>query len=275
MNAADRYFMDDPRESARLAAKVDPAGWVARYLQDFSGGAVILDVGCGPGVILAEIRRRYSDLALYGVDLSESRLLDARRSLEDLRRVSVHRASATALPFKSDSFDPIYSRFLLEYLADRCRAVREMVRVCRPGGTVLLQDLDGQLVWHHPIDVAMQSQLSQVMTYLAPTGFDPFVGRKLFQLAREADLEHLTVEVEPYHLIAGESSPREVVRWRFEARDREADYCAGAWGTVGKRGHREIYRLSAETRHAKLLDHVHGQGKKEVLGESGRRKADE
>jgi hypothetical protein len=52
------------------------------------------------------------------------------------------------------------------------------------------------------------------MTYLAPTGFDPFVGRKLFQLARGADLERLTVEVEPYHLIAGESSPGDVVRWR-------------------------------------------------------------
>jgi SAM-dependent methyltransferase len=167
-----------------------------------------------PGVILAEIRRRYPDKALHGVDLSESRLLDARRSFKDRRRVSVHRASATALPFKSDSFDLIYSRFLLQYLADRGGAVREMVRVCRPGGTVLLQDLDGQLVWHHPVDLTMQSQLSQVMTYLAPTGFDPFVGRKLFQLARDADLQHLTVEVEPYHLVAGECSPREIMRWR-------------------------------------------------------------
>ena len=63
-----------------------------------------------------------------------------------------------------------------------------MTRVCKPGGTVLLQDLDGQLLWHYPEDAEVQQTAEKVVAALAATGFDPFVGRKLFWLAKKAGL---------------------------------------------------------------------------------------
>jgi SAM-dependent methyltransferase len=120
------------------------------------------------------------------------------------------------MQFAPDSFDLVYCRMLLQYLREKEKAVAEMVRVCKPGGTVLLQDLDGQLLWHYPEDPLMQGAVEKVTAALAPTGFDPFVGRKLFWLAQRAGLRKLDVQVESYHLIAGEVHPRILRQWELK-----------------------------------------------------------
>src|SRR5260370_33669103 len=111
------------------------------------------------------------------------------------------------MKFASGSFDLVYSRMLLQYIQDKETAVAEMVRVCMHGGVVLMQDLDGQLVWHYAEEALMQETILRVMKSLSETGFDPFVGRKLFWLGRNAGLENLHVQVEVYLLIAGEIDP--------------------------------------------------------------------
>src|SRR5260221_5565674 len=77
-----------------------------------------------------------------------------------------------------------------------------MARVCKRGGKVLLQDLDGKLLWHYPEDAVVQNTAETVVKALEATGFDPFVGRKLFWLPRNAGLKNVEVPVERYHLIA-------------------------------------------------------------------------
>ena len=116
----------------------------------------------------------------------------------------------------SGSFDLVYTRMLLQYIPDKETAVAEMVRVCKPGGVVLIQDLDGQLVWHYPEETLMQETIHRVMKSLAETGFDPFVGRKLFWMSRNAGLENLQTQVECYHLIAGEIDPGIFEQWELK-----------------------------------------------------------
>jgi ubiquinone/menaquinone biosynthesis C-methylase UbiE len=120
------------------------------------------------------------------------------------------------MQFPSDSFDLVYSRMLFEYLHDKERAAAEMVRVCRPGGSVLIQDLDGQLLWNYPEDPVVQCAVEKVVAGLASTGFDPFVGRKLFSLAHKAGLKNIEVQVECYHLIAGEIDLRILRQWELK-----------------------------------------------------------
>ncbi|HEY4781097.1 MAG TPA: methyltransferase domain-containing protein [Chthoniobacterales bacterium] len=211
------YIMEDPREAMRLEMKVDPAAWVRKYLAHrLPSGAEILSVGCGPGVILREVCAMDSSIRGTGIDISAERVQEAIRTNPANSRVKLVRGDAHAMQFPSDSFDLVYSRMLFEYLYDKEQAAVEMVRVCRPGGSVLLQDLDGQLLWNYPEDPAVQRAVEKVVAGLARTGFDPFVGRKLFSLAHKAGLKDIEVQVECYHLIAGEIDPGILKQWELK-----------------------------------------------------------
>jgi SAM-dependent methyltransferase len=202
------YIMEDPREGFRLEQKINPDAWVQTYLAPhLFPGAEVLDVGCGPGTILraATDRRAHG----VGIDVGPVRIRQAQS-------LQFFRGDVQALQFESGTFDVVYSRMLLQYVPDKEKAVAEMVRVCKPGGTVLMQDLDGQLVWHYPEDALIQQTATRVLTSLQPRGFDPFVGRKLFWFARNAGLDNVRVKVECYHLIAGPIDPALFKQWELK-----------------------------------------------------------
>jgi ubiquinone/menaquinone biosynthesis C-methylase UbiE len=211
------YIMEDPREAARLEAKVDPDAWVQKYLaQRVRPGTEVLSVGCGPGAILNEVSELHPSVRATGIDISADRVKEAIQRNRENPRLNFVRGDAQAMPFPSDSFDLVYSRMLLQYLREKEKAVAEIARVCRPGGIVLLQDLDGQLLWHYPEDASVQRAVQKVLAALAPTGFDPFVGRKLFCLAQKAGLRNLDVQIEPYHLIAGAIEKHILKQWELK-----------------------------------------------------------
>lgn len=197
------YLMEDPREAERLTDKVDAPAWVARYLSRYlAEGSRVLDVGAGPGVIAEAVAAHCPRGHVVALDQSAARSEAARARLEP-RGGHAIRGDARQLPFPDGTFDLVYCRLLLEYLEDPAAAVREMIRVCRPGGRVLLQDLDGQLLWHYPEDPELQLLLQATLAALAQRGFDPFAGRKLFHHCYNAGLRDLETQVDVYHHYAG------------------------------------------------------------------------
>jgi len=211
------YIMDDPREAMRLEMKVDPVAWVHKYVAArLAPGFEVLSVGCGPGLMLREISTLDPSIRGTGLDISSSRVKTAREKNAGNRQLKFVCGDAQEMQFARNSFDFVYSRMLFQYLQKKEQAMDEIVRVCRPGGTVLLQDLDGQLLWNYPEEPGLQSALDQVLGALGKTGFDPFVGRKLFRLAQRAGLENLKVQVECYHLIAGEPSRHILEQWKLK-----------------------------------------------------------
>jgi ubiquinone/menaquinone biosynthesis C-methylase UbiE len=216
-NATMDYIMEDPREAARLEAKVDPEAWAKKYMAHrVHSGASVLSVGCGPGVILSAVTALHSSIRGTGIDASQDRVGEAIQRNRENSQVEFVCGDAQAMQLPSDTFDVVYTRMLLQYLREKEKAVAEMVRVCRPGGTVLLQDLDGQLLWHYPEDSVLQRGIEKVVAALATTGFDPFVGRKLYWLAHRAGLQKLDVQAESYHLIAGAAEPRILKQWELK-----------------------------------------------------------
>jgi SAM-dependent methyltransferase len=209
--------MEDPREAMRLELKVDPDVWVRKYLAPhIKPRAEILSVGCGPGVILRKLCAIHPSIRATGIDISAERLQDAAEKNSYNSRLTFVCGDAHSMQFSSDSFDLVYARMLFEYLQDKERAAAEMVRVCRPGGTVLFQDLDGQLLWNYPEDPVVQRAVEEVVAGLEKTGFDPFVGRKLFYLAHQAGLKNIHIQVECYHLIAGAVDPSILEQWELK-----------------------------------------------------------
>jgi ubiquinone/menaquinone biosynthesis C-methylase UbiE len=204
--------MEDPREAKRLSRKVDAHHWVTQYLTPWMPKTGrVLEVGCGPGSLAIAAGLSMPNTEVIGLDINPERFSQTLAGLP--ANVKLQQAAAGHLPFPAETYDLVYSRFLLEYLADRQGAVREMVRVCRTGGRILLQDLDGQLLWHHPEDVKLQSGIARVISGLEQLGFDPFVGRKLFSLLQSFGLRDIRVSAESYHLYAGAIDPFNLELW--------------------------------------------------------------
>ncbi len=92
----------------------------------------MLDVGCGPGALSAELVRRLGPVVHASIRLSRS-LLAARDRLPE---ADVRLASAEQLPFEDDRFDVALAQLVVQFMTDPVAGLREMARVTRPGGVV-------------------------------------------------------------------------------------------------------------------------------------------
>lgn len=112
------------------------ADWPEHVLAeaDVRPGHRVLDVACGTGVLARAAKRAVGrDGAVVGLDVNGGMLTVARAKAPG---IDWQRGAAEALPFPADSFDRGVSQFGLMFFDDRCRAISEMLRVVRPGGTV-------------------------------------------------------------------------------------------------------------------------------------------
>jgi SAM-dependent methyltransferase len=100
-----------------------------------SDGDRVLDVGCGTGSLTFTVPEIANVSAVTGVDLTQAFVEFARTSNTD-PRISFQSADARVLPFEDNSFDRAFSMLVLQFIPDAARAVAEMSRVVRPGGTV-------------------------------------------------------------------------------------------------------------------------------------------
>lgn len=96
--------------------------------------AAVLDMGTGTGHAALALKRRYPDSLVVGLDLAESMLREAGRRQTLLRRFRRVCADAASLPFRSASFDIVFSNLMLQWCDEPDRVFAECRRVLRPGG---------------------------------------------------------------------------------------------------------------------------------------------
>ena len=95
-------------------------------------GQRVLDVACGTGVLARAVADRVGPRgAVVGLDVNEGMLAVARRKAP---AIEWRQGAAEDLPFADASFDAVVSQFGLMFFQDRARAIRQMIRVLRPGG---------------------------------------------------------------------------------------------------------------------------------------------
>lgn len=95
----------------------------------------VVDLGCSTGYLLEDLRERYPETALIGVDLVAAGLSKAHSFVPSALLV---RADVTELPLRDGSVDVVVSANLLEHVPDDEQALREITRVLRPGGVAAL-----------------------------------------------------------------------------------------------------------------------------------------
>jgi len=150
--AAEAYDRFMGRYSSLLAAQ----------LADFAGvqaGQRVLDVGCGPGSLTAELVDRLGASAVAAVDPSPPFVAAARERQPD---VDVRQAAAEELPFADGEFDAALAQLVVHFMADPVRGLAEMARVTRAGGVVCA------CVWDHAGDQSPLSPFWQAVRELEP-----------------------------------------------------------------------------------------------------------
>lgn len=127
LRGGDDYFREQEGQLARSLR----AEWIADRLAGYRP-ASILEVGCGYGKLLRELRRRL-DIPLVGVDFSPTQLQQARRFLEHDSDIKLFLSRAERLPFADQSFDLVVTSAVILHnppeIAERIR--REVMRVSR------------------------------------------------------------------------------------------------------------------------------------------------
>ncbi|MFI9585257.1 methyltransferase domain-containing protein [Streptomyces sp. NPDC052236] len=164
------------------------ANSAAYLLAELRPGLDVLDVGCGPGTITADLAGLVAPGRVTAVDAAEDVLRQARETAAGRGLDNVHFAVADvhALDFPDDSFDVVHAHQVLQHVGDPVRALREMRRVCRPGGVVAARDSDyGAFTWF-PAIPALDEWLSLYRRVARANGGEPDAGRRLLSWARAA-----------------------------------------------------------------------------------------
>ena len=155
-------------------------------------GERILDAGCGPGFYVSETLERVGpEGAVVGVDASPQMLGLAAKRSEGRPNVSFHEGDVAALPVEDAGFDRALSVQVLEYVADIPAALAELHRALRPGGRLMIWDVDwATLSWHS----ADPDRMDRVMRAWDAHLSNPSLPRTLSAQLRSAGFDDVEME---------------------------------------------------------------------------------
>jgi len=148
-----------------------------------TGNERVLDIATGPGYIAEAFAGPTREVV--GVDLTDAMLAIAKERTKErgISNVSFRAADAQNLPFENGAFDVVVCRLALHHLLKPLQVLGEMTRVCRAGGTVLVEDIYAS---EHPERAAYQDRWE---TLRDPSHVHTLALSELLQLFRDAGLE--------------------------------------------------------------------------------------
>ncbi|MPY77788.1 MAG: methyltransferase domain-containing protein [Actinophytocola sp.] len=164
----------------------------AYLLPELRAGTTVLDVGCGPGSITADMAELVATVT--AVETSPEALNAATRLCAErgLRNVRFLRADVMALPFADGGFDVVHAHQVLQHVADPVAALREMRRVCAPCGVVAARDADyAAMTWYPELPGMTEWRTAYRRTARAEGG-EPDAGRRLLAWALDAGFTDVT-----------------------------------------------------------------------------------
>jgi 2-polyprenyl-3-methyl-5-hydroxy-6-metoxy-1,4-benzoquinol methylase len=171
----------------------------AYLLPSLRPGLDLLDVGCGPGTITVDLAARVAPGRVVGLDVAADPLVEARDAAARAGvEVTFEVGDIYALAAADDSFDVVHAHQVLQHLTDPVAAVREMARVCRPGGVIAVRDVDYGAFVTFPADDGLDRWLQVYYGVARANGAEPDGGRRLISWAHAAGLRDLTASASTY-----------------------------------------------------------------------------
>ena len=176
-------------------ARRSAADSAAHLLPHLSAGMDLLDVGCGPATITADLAECVAPGRVVALDAAADALEAARATLSERglsEQVELSCGDVMALPFEDGSFDVVHAHQVLQHLADPVGALVEMRRLTRSGGIVAVRDAVYSAMTWFPDPEGMEQWRSVYMTTARTNGGEPDAGSRLLSWARAAGFTDVT-----------------------------------------------------------------------------------
>jgi SAM-dependent methyltransferase len=207
---AGRYVIrggKEGRERLRLLSEI-MAPFTHTLLDEMgiTRGSTCLDVGCGGGDVTFELARRVGPAGrAVGVDLDDTKLELARREAESLGLSNVAFEARDVAEWEPEHpFDVAYARFLLTHLPRPGLLLSTLRRRIRPGGVVVVEDIDYRGHFAEPDCPALWRAVELYTKSVQSRGADPNIGPRLPALLRAAGFEDVQMKlVQPAALEGG------------------------------------------------------------------------
>jgi ubiquinone/menaquinone biosynthesis C-methylase UbiE len=180
-------------EQQRLSLLNDLMNGAALRELGLQGGERVLDVGSG----LAQLARAFGRAVgsrgrVLGIERDPQQLAEAFRQAQQAGEenlIELRAGDALALPLYASewgTFDVAHTRFVLEHVRDPLQVVRQMARAVRPGGRIVLQDDDHDVIRLWPEPPGFGSVWQAYLRTYDRLGNDPYIGRRLVTLLHQA-----------------------------------------------------------------------------------------
>jgi SAM-dependent methyltransferase len=194
-------------ESTRLT---DQATTLSRMLHAdtrYRPGSLVLEAGCGVGAQTVILAGNSPGAAFTCIDVSAESLAAAQRQVQEagLTNVTFQQADIFGLPFSPGHFDHVFVCFVLEHLRSPVAALRALMRVLQPGGSITVIEGDHGSAYFHPDSDHARRAIQCLVDLQRQAGGDSLIGRRLYPLLREAGYRN--VRVSPRMVYADASRP--------------------------------------------------------------------
>jgi SAM-dependent methyltransferase len=191
----------------------------AHLAPHLTAGMRVLDVGCGPGTITADLAHRVAPGEVIGIDPDAGVLEKARANAEGAPGVGFVVGDAADLSSTGGPFDVVHAHQVLLHLTDPVAALREMIRVTRPGGIVATRDCDYAGIVHHPHDPRLDRWLEIYRAVAHAHGTEPDAGRRELAWAHAAGAADVTASASIWSF----ATPAERAWWGGQWAERIVD----------------------------------------------------
>lgn len=175
------------KRTTDVMATVDRAAWHQAGLRQ---GFRVLDLGCGAGSVTQRLAEAAYPGDVIGADISERMVHQATTDCVH-PNLRFEKADAYQLHFSDNCFDMVHARFLFQHLQYPLKALQEIYRVLKPGGSLCAIDVDDHWFTLYPEPKSTEPFRQQILAIQKQKGGDPFVGRKLFSYFHKAALEQV------------------------------------------------------------------------------------
>lgn len=194
-------------ESGRLRDQANVLMQLLHHDTRFPPGSRVLEAGCGIGAQTVVLAAHSPEARITSVDISSASLAKARETVAaaGIASVTFRQADIYHLPFADDSFDHVFVCFVLEHLSEPGRALAELRRCLRGGGSLTVIEGDHGSAYFHPASAKAQKTIDCLVEAQARVGGNALIGRELYPLLRKAGLRDISVD--PRVVYADSSRP--------------------------------------------------------------------